>query len=215
MKKINKNNCQCQRINSRFARENKKGQMRIKDSHQRQKISGEIFSLHFSKSRKAQMTISFGMIFSIILIIIFISFAFFAIKKFLTLGDTAQIAKFANSLKTDIDKAWKGTQSSQEKEYSLPSKIKFVCFADYANYPGGGNGIYESYYSELKQLHQEFENIFFYPIGSSEGLNSKEIKHLDIEKMTAKNNPYCIENQKGKIKIVIEKKYGEALVTIK
>jgi hypothetical protein len=189
MRKIKKSNCQCQKINSRYTRENKKG----------------------------QMTISFGMIFSIILIIIFISFAFFAIKKFLTLGDTAQIAKFANSLQTDIDRAWnwKGTQSPQEKEYSLPSKIKFVCFADYANYPGGGNGVYESYYSELKQLHQEFENIFFYPIGSSEGLNSKEMKHIDLEKITDKNNPYCFGNTDGKIKILIEKKYGEAFVTIR
>lgn len=165
--------------------------------------------------KKGQMKLSFGMIFSIILIIIFLSFSFFAISKFLTLGNTAQIAKFANNLQTDIDKAWKGTQSSQEKEYILPSKIEYVCFADYSNYPNGENGRYIEFYSDLKQFHQEVENMFFYPIGSSEGLNSKEIKHIDLEKTILKDNPYCVKNNDGKVSIVIEKEYGEALVTLK
>ena len=57
--------------------------------------------------------------------------------------------------------------------------------------------------------------MFFYPIGSSEGLNSKEIKHIDLEKTIAKDNPYCIKNNQGKVRIIIEKQYGEALVTLK
>jgi hypothetical protein len=166
---------------------------------------------------KGQMKLSFGMIFSIILIIIFIAFAFIAIKKFLALGDMAQTAKFVDSLQNDVDRAWKGTQSSQEKEYFLPSKISYVCFANYSNYPGGGGGKYEVYFSELKPMHQEYENLFFYPIGSSEGLNSKEIKHIDLLKTTKEGsmNPFCVENVKGKIKFTIEKQYGEALVTIR
>ncbi|MEN7981903.1 MAG: hypothetical protein ABFQ65_00465 [Nanoarchaeota archaeon] len=180
-----------------------------------EKSSSKIFTKGKRCDKQGQMKLSFGMIFSIILIIIFISFSFFAIKKFLNLGDTAQIAKFANNLQTDIDKAWKGTQSSQEKEYFLPSKISHVCFADYSLYPAGDRGKYRIYFSELKQLHQEHENLFFYPGGSSEGLNSKEIKHLDLAKTILRDNPFCVENIKGKIKLVIEKQYGEALVTIK
>ncbi len=172
-------------------------------------------SIFAKNTYKGQMKLSFGMIFSIILIIIFVSFSFIAIKKFLALGEMAQVVKFADSLQNDIDKAWKGTQSSQEKIYLLPSKISYVCFANYSNYPAGDRGRFRVYFSELKQAHQEYENLFFYPIGSSEGLNSKEIKHIDLVKTTIKDNPFCVENIKDKIKFTIEKKYGEALVTIK
>jgi hypothetical protein len=169
----------------------------------------------FTKGKRGQMKLSFGMIFSIILIIIFIAFAFIAIKKFLDLGEMAQIAKFTDNLQNDIDRAWKGTQSSQEKEYFLSSKISYLCFVNYSNYPAGDRGRFRVFFSELKPLHQEFENLFFYPIGSSEGLNSKEMKHVDLVKTTGRDNPYCIENKDGKIKITIEKQYGEALVTLK
>ncbi len=165
--------------------------------------------------KRGQMKLSFGMIFSIILIIIFVSFAFFAIKKFIEIGTTAQVAKFSDTLQNDVDKAWKGSQSSQEKEYFLPSKIEFVCFVNYSNYPSGDSGKYTMFYDELKRVFQEYENLFFYPIGSSEGLDSRQIKHLDLTKTTIMNNPFCIENKDGKIKLTIEKKYGEALVTIK
>lgn len=167
------------------------------------------------RDKKGQMKLSFGMIFSIILIIIFVSFAFFAVKKFLDIGNTAQIAKFADALQKDIDKAWKGSQSSQEREYFLPSKIKFLCFANYSDYPLGAVNDPKDFYDELKKVHQEYENLFFYPIGSSEGLNSKQIKHINLVKTTSASNPFCIENTEGKIKLTIEKLYGEALVTIK
>lgn len=165
--------------------------------------------------KSGQMKLSFGMIFSIVLIIIFLSFSFFAIKKFLELGNTAQVAKFADTLQKDVDKAWKGSQSSQEKEYLLPSKIEFVCFADYSKYPSGERGEYSGFFEDLKRVHEEYETMFFYPIGSSGNLNSKQIKHINLDGTTNANNPFCIENKDGKIKLTIEKQYGEALVTIK
>ena len=160
------------------------------------------------------MKLSFGMIFSIILIIIFISFSFVAIKKFLTLGDVAQISKFTADLQNDINRAWKGSQSSQEKEYRLPTKIEFICFANYSNYPSGERREYKEYFSELKQFHQEYENLFFYPVGSSEGSNSKEIKNINLNEIVKRDNPFCIKNDKGKITLRIVKQYGEDLVTI-
>ena len=80
--------------------------------------------------KRGQMKISFGMIFSIILIIIFISFAFFAIKKFIGIQDAMKIGQFGDQLQSDIDKLWRGSQGSQEVEYFIPSKIESVCFVD-------------------------------------------------------------------------------------
>ena len=73
------------------------------------------------KRKKAQIKLSFGMIFSIILIIVFLAFAFYAIKVFLGIQNTAQIGKFISDLKSDVDRVWKSTESSEEKEYNLLS----------------------------------------------------------------------------------------------
>jgi hypothetical protein len=140
------------------------------------------------KRKKGQVKLSFGMIFSIILIIIFLAFAFYAIKTFLGIQDAAQITKFKNDLKSDVDRVWKSTESSEEKEYSLPSKIDAVCFRD-----------------------DEYENLFFQADKFFEG---GKIEHIDISKMTSVEDFYCIENIEGKIKLILIKEINEALVTI-
>jgi hypothetical protein len=137
--------------------------------------------------KRGQMKISFGMIFSIILIIIFISFAFFAIKKFIGIQDAMKIGQFGDQLQSDIDKLWRGSQGSQEVEYFLPSKIESVCFVD-----------------------DEYENLVFHSESFVEG---KNIENIDIEKIT-KDGDFCIDVVKGKIKMTVKKDYGEALVMI-
>ena len=77
-------------------------------------------------NKRGQMNISFGMIFSIILIVVFIAFAFFAIQKFLDIQNSVQVGKFGADFQADIDKMWRGSQGSQENKYFLPSKIKYV-----------------------------------------------------------------------------------------
>ncbi len=42
------------------------------------------------------------------------------------------------------------------------------------------------------------------------GLNGIEIKHISIEE----DNPTCFEVKNGKVKIGIEKDFGEALVSV-
>ncbi len=155
---------------------------------------------------------SFGMIFSIILMAIFIGFAFYAIQKFLELQNSTQVAKFARDLQADVDKMWKGSQGVQQKEYFLPSKIKHVCIIDFRS--GSPVGKYEDFYEDLDQFYHENENMFFHPAGSADGNDAKWLRSIALNKITQSENPYCFENVKGKIKLVIKKEFGEALVTI-
>jgi len=165
-----------------------------------------------SQARKmGDMNLSFSMIFSIILIVIFISFAFYAIQKFLGIQHAAQIGKFTADLQGDIDKIWRGSQGSQEQEYFLPSKIKQVCFANYNSTKRGEN---RDLYDELEQNFYGTENLFFNPTGSAEGFDSLNIKHIDIEQTTITENPLCFENLKGKISLAIKKDFGDASATI-
>ena len=161
--------------------------------------------------KRGQLSLSFGMIFSIILIVVFISFAFFAIKKFLDIQKSIEVGKFLNDFQSDVDRMWQGSQGSEAKAYSIPKKIEYLCFADYAESAIGNSSVL---YQRLYEVYYENENMFFYPVGSGEGLDSKELKHIDIKRITQAENPFCIKNNQGKLNIVIKKDFGEALVTI-
>ncbi|MCX6746918.1 MAG: hypothetical protein NTU63_02165 [Candidatus Pacearchaeota archaeon] len=141
-----------------------------------------------TRVKRGQFDLSFGMIFSIFLIVVFIAFAVYAIIKFLEFQDTIKIEKFVDDLRQNIDAMWKGDQGSQKVEYSLPTKIEEVCFVD-----------------------DEYENLIF---NSKQIIQGKDIENINTESMTSKENPYCIENVKGKVKMTIVKNYGETLVRI-
>lgn len=157
------------------------------------------------------MKMSFGMIFSVILIIIFIAFAFYVIKTLIDGNEKNLIMLFINDLRHDIDSAWKGTQSSQEIIYNLPKKIEYVCFVDYNSREKGAN---RGFYRELERFYYGSENLIFYPGGSFEELSSVEIEDINIEKITESENPFCIENIDGRVKMTIKKNFGEELVLI-
>jgi hypothetical protein len=141
------------------------------------------------KNKRGQLDISFGMIFSIILIIIFLAFGFYAIKKFMDLQSEVQIKQFLDDFQTFVDKIRKSNgEYSQYKDYSLPTKITSICFQD-----------------------GEFENLKFNSKGIIRG---KMIEYLDIESTLSGKDELCIPNTNGKVKFRLVKDYGETLVTI-
>lgn len=161
---------------------------------------------------KAQMKLSFGMIFSIILIVIFIAFAFYVIKMLIQSQEQGLTLLFKEDLQEDVDKIWGGSGSlSRPDGYALPKKIEYACFVDYSS---PKKGLKQEFYTKLKQAYYGSENFFFYPVGSAQGLDATEIKHIDIEKITEVENPYCIQNINGKVKLTIKRDYSEELVLI-
>jgi len=147
--------------------------------------------------RKAQMQLSFGMIFSIILIIIFIIFAFYAIRSFLRVNDSAKVGNFINSLQEDVDSIWKAAKGSQEASYTLPSNVNKICFEN----RGDGNLVF------YDNKNERVDNT---PIA--------DIKHINLTIMLRGFPPppkACHNVTEEKVKMLLEKKYGEELVTIK
>jgi len=155
------------------------------------------------RDKSGQMEMSFGMIFTIISVIIFIAFAVYAISIFLNSQKSIQAESFANELQNDIDKMWQGS-GQQEKTYSVPGKIEYVCFINF-NSPADNM---EEIYSKLKLFSDE-GNLFFYP----HDYEGKEIQHIDLQKTTVQKNPLCIQNNNG-VKITIKKDFGDALITV-
>ena len=162
---------------------------------------------------RGQTELSFGMIFSILLIIVFLVFAFYAIKIFLGFQEKAKAERFFKSLQSDVDTVWNSEFSTQKQQYSVPSYVSFVCFADFSLSAKGANS---TIYSELKKAYSGIsgsENLIFYPVKPKD-FKSKKIDHLDIKKTTTKENPLCIKTNNGKVVIGLNKSSGEALVTI-
>jgi hypothetical protein len=131
---------------------------------------------------KAQMQISFGVIFSIFLIIVFITFAIYGIGKFLELKNIAEVEDFKIKFQGDIEKMWEGSgnQEVTAGPYYLPEKIKQVCF-----------------------VNDEYENMYFVP-GNFEG---EMLENIDFTKTLSGLEPLCISTSDGKISITISKAY--------
>ncbi|MFH1586144.1 MAG: hypothetical protein ABIB79_05235 [archaeon] len=138
--------------------------------------------------RRGQLKISFGMIFSIILIIIFLVLTFYVIKILLNTQKDTTVLMFIDDLQKDINKMLKGPQGSDEFSYNLPKNIEAVCFT---NDP----------YQNL-----EFE--------SDEYIDGTILENIDIEETTKDEDPYCVSTSKGKINLRLSKGYGENSIII-
>jgi len=166
------------------------------------------------KSRKAQgqiMGLSFGMIFSLLLIVFFIVVAFFVIKEFLVVEDCAKVGIFIDKLESDVKKAWNSQYVSHDFQGVLTSKIKAVCFADLSS---GLKGPVVEIGEEIKIYKSKEANMFFYPIKKSCDMPYHLIEHLDIDEITSNENPYCIPVVKGGTRFKIIKDLGEGLVRV-
>jgi len=142
------------------------------------------------ENKRGQINLSFGMIFSIILIIAFVVFAFYAIKMFLGLQESAKIAKFRENLQEDVDDLWKGTQGIQKVTYTVPNKIHKVCFKRW-----------------------QFENLILEPKDTID-IQPVNISNINIARITDGENPYCFDNKNEKVEMILKKGFGEDLVMI-
>jgi hypothetical protein len=140
---------------------------------------------------RGQTEISFGVIFSILLIIVFIAFAIYGITIFLHTQRIGQLGLFKNDLQKDIDSRWESTSGSTPVSYSIPQKIKQVCFVD-----------------------DTYENMVFVP----DDFDGYLLENVDLTKTTVHSSTHpkslCIDVVNGKVSMTLKKDYNELLVTI-
>jgi len=168
-------------------------------------------------NRKAQVFgLSFGVIFSIIIIIFILVVAGIAINHFIDLKRCAQIGLFIEDLQNDIDKVWNSQSSSFSENYNLPGNLDYVCFANLSKNVKGGN-LESRVYSDISLYKESNANMFFYPRENACDMPYINMKHINVENIIkSKNkNPACFQVAEGKIVINIEKGFNEALVRLK
>ena len=144
------------------------------------------------KRKRGAMELSFGMLFSIILIIIFIAFAVYGIGKFLNLQKNIQTKTFVNDLNYDIDKLWR-SQGSQPVTYTVPVNVERVCFSE-----------------------DEFEKDINVEIMGEKSIETYDLVHAKLsDDFSSGKGGDCVSVEKGKIALQLEKEYKETLVTIR
>ena len=168
------------------------------------------------RGKQGQLQISFGMIFSVILIIAFIGAAIYFINIFLNFKKCSETGLFKQDLQETIDKAFNSEKTSEifpKEGTSLSKEIEIICFADFSR--PVTNEDYEEDFKWIKESGKD-ANVFFLPRENTcEGQESYNLKHLNISKITGSKNPFCFKKVNGKIEMRIEQGIYDNLVTIK
>lgn len=155
-------------------------------------------------NKRGQQTTSmpFGMIFSIILIAVFLVVAITVGKSFLGVQDSVVVGQFYENLQKKVDSVYQ-SPGKTDFEIILPSKIKKVCFANLS-----ATITNQRDYDEIPNKYSN-SNLFLIP--AVEDSSSKTINHLDIKNITKNYNPYCVGTDK---KLEIKKDYYDTAVLI-
>lgn len=168
------------------------------------------------KNKKGQgiMGVPFQMIFSLILIAVFIYAAFIGIKFFVESADQAQILQFSNEIKAKVNTIWQTTEASQSYEFNLPSKIELVCFGDLSKEitQCPEFGLYR------EQAKIRGSNMFFCPPKAAYRVDAEVHLKIDCEGndclKSKQGGLFCAQNVDGKVKVRLEKEFGNPNVLI-
>jgi hypothetical protein len=157
--------------------------------------------------KRGQFSLSFGMIFSIILIIAVIAVASFVLTKFISTSKCTQIGFFYNDLKDHTDEAWRARIHQDTFSSSLPAGIELVCFGNLTQTPISK---YRNEFESIRKLQRTERNVFLYPTQKACDSNLASINLLHVKT----NNFFCVPVIDSKISIKTSKTEFESLVTL-
>ena len=165
----------------------------------------------------AQFEMSFGMIFSILLIIAFIIVAFIAINSFLGLRCSAEQGLFIKDLQNKINLIWRVGGADDLFESKINGcNIDYVCFWDPERF---GKGRFVSFLEASENGFIDFDgekgkhNLYFYPRRES-NIASSLLNHININSSAMPDNPTCYREEEGIFTIPLKKNLNEDSIRI-
>lgn len=153
---------------------------------------------------------SFGVIFSIILIVFILVTGIIVVKYFLDFQKCGQVKIFVDDFNEGVDRVWKSDSLEFNFEGRLPSGLEYVCFF---NSSRSVRGNWDDVGNEINVFDRE--NLFFYPLEKSCDNPAHRVQHLNLGSITRTDNPYCIPVRSGRVVIGIEKGMNEGLVGVR
>ena len=158
-----------------------------------------------------QFQISFGMLFSIILIVCFIIVAFIALRAFFGVRCSVEQGIFINDLRGEIDRIYKGSSEDIVKEFKiLGCDFEYVCFWDSER---NERGQYINFLDDFKLNTGEEgdHNLYFYPRKEAK-LASVFIERVNMTEL--RQNPECFKKEDDRVKIRLGKRIDEVLIRV-
>jgi hypothetical protein len=156
--------------------------------------------LRVNKRGQDSIGISYGLIFSIILIVAIIGVAYYAISHFLCINSCSQRGFFYSDFQEEINKAWTSDGYDDMFNSSLPSGIEKICLG---NLTQACDPAFCTQRDEIKRTYNSGgkANVFMYPQKDSCGcgISSNVLQHVDVEKF------FCVDVNKGKVGIKLKK----------
>jgi uncharacterized protein (UPF0333 family) len=162
------------------------------------------------KSKRSQMEMSFGFIFSMILIVVFIVVAFIAIKAFLGVQCNVGTSNFLYNLQQEVDRIYAGAgeDTTFKGTVSGNCKIDYICFF---NPEIGQSGKFTQIYDDLNGNVIGGHNLYFYPIKQAD-IPSIKLNHINMTSFDS--NPHCVNIENGVINLNLQKNSDEVLVRV-
>ncbi len=157
--------------------------------------------------KKGQLQMSFGMIFSIIIIIATVAVGAYVIMHFISLSECTKISLFYSSMQGEASKAWEGDMTQKIFKGELPSKFDKVCIG---NLSLSSPKAYENEYENLKRFSGQNKNLFLYPLSTSCGSDKSLFKLEHIQSVQL----FCVPVKSGSTSIKISKDTSDSLVKL-
>lgn len=151
---------------------------------------------------------SFGVIFSIILIIAIVFVSFFAIKKFLDLNECAQAGLYFDDFQKEVSRAWTSDKYSDTFEAAPPSGTEYVCFGNLTILSTGGSADLQQNLNDLRL--DKGDNIFLFPPENNCGIDTHFVEHARV----INDRFFCVEVVEKVAKVRMKIDTGESLVTL-
>jgi len=166
------------------------------------------------------MHLPFGMIFSMILIAVFVFVIFFVIRNFLVMRDCTEINLFISDMKENINNVWHAQAAGMNFSAAMPKMIEAVCFANLSaskKLMGSAEerNFADAVWKEISRYKGSENNFFLWPFRAVRICKDLSFRYTIAHiALPGDANPKCFKNDGGKITIGLEKKQGEALVRI-
>ncbi|MDP4039905.1 MAG: hypothetical protein Q8P57_04995 [Candidatus Pacearchaeota archaeon] len=166
-------------------------------------------------NKRGVLSLSFGMIFSIIMIIAIVGVASYIIISFIGLGSDTEVVLFHQEFQETIDEIWGSAITNKVFSFNLPGNIELVCFGDLK---GSTYELqYKEEYDEFKEFSSNFEkentNRFIYPMKFAGDFAFSEVDRISLTGLGSDFE--CFEVKSGKIEVRLEKGDFDSSVRIK
>jgi hypothetical protein len=143
-------------------------------------------------NKRADINLSFGVIFSVILIAVFIFAAIYGINFFLNYSKQIQIGSFYDDFQRKVNDVKVSSFTKDEPfKISLPENIQMVCFANFSA-PITND---EEEYENIGEYDITDANVFMFPKENAYEFQFKMIKGLNMERILESENPFCVSSE--------------------